>query len=231
MNSLKNLDACELNNGICADQIQNELETELKLKLENTQEVIVKLKELQDKLSENKNPEEEKKIQKEIKELSDQQICTDDLFTFFEFVHKYQEYMSDIINRYQNNKSDLITEDNLIYALGLYRKYANDAFDEIIGELKGWEVDIFSIRKYLLSYSKFEKCLYYHAHSLCYYRGIKSPTYDDVNKMISIKPYGDSSIYPQNDIWQIVGYPGVSDLNAYRDYYCGLAILKHKFNN
>ena len=105
MNSLKYSDACELNNGVCEDQIQNELETELKLKLENTQEVIVKLKELQDKLSENKNPEEEKKIQKEIKELSDQQICTDDLFTFFEFAHKYQEYMSDIINRYQNNKS------------------------------------------------------------------------------------------------------------------------------
>lgn len=231
MNSLKNSDACELNNGICADQIQNELETELKLKLENTQEVRVKLKELQDKLSENKNPEEEKKIQKEIKELSDQQICKDDLFTFFEFAHKYQEYMSDVINRYQNNKSDLITDDNLIYALGLYRKYANDAFDEIIRELNGWDVDIFSIRKYLLSYSKFEKCLYYHAHSLCYNRGIKSPTYDDVNKMISIKPYGDSSIYPQNEIWQIVGYPGDSDLNAYREYYCGLAIWKHKFNN
>lgn len=197
MNNLKNSDVCELNNGIYADQIQCELETELKLKLEKTQKIRVKLKELQDKLSENKNPQEEKMIQKEIKELSDQQVCTDDLFTFFEFAHRYQEYMSDVINRYQNNKSDLITDDNLIYALGLYRKYANDAFDEIIGELEGWDVDIFRIRKHLLSYSKFEKCLYYHAHSLCYNRGIISPIYDDVNKMISIKPYGDSSLYPR----------------------------------
>lgn len=35
---------------------------------------------------------------------------------------------------------------------------------------------------------------------------------------------GDSSLYPQYEIWQIVGFPGDNDHNAYRDYYCELAI-------
>jgi hypothetical protein len=46
--------------------------------------------------------------------------------------------------------------------------------------------------------------------------------------MISTKPYGDSSIYPQNEIWQIIGFPGDNDKNAYREYYCDLAIWMEK---
>ena len=227
MNNLKILNAGELNNGIYADQIQSKLETELRLKLEKTKEFRAKFQKLQGKLSENSNPEEEEQILNEIKTLFDLQICTDDLFSFYEFANKHREYMSDVINRYQNYKSNLITDNNLIYALGLFRKYANDAFDEFIGEFKKWGEGMSHIEKYLLSYSKFEKCLYYHSYCLCVQQGIASPDYDDVNKMISTKPYGDSSIYPQNEIWQIVGFPGDSDQNAYRDYYCGLAIWKH----
>jgi hypothetical protein len=227
MNNLKISNAGEIRTGANAEKIPHELKTQLKLKLEITKDFRAKYQKLQDKLSENKNPEEEEQIRKELIELFDFQISTDDLYPFFKFTTKYQEYMSDVINRYQNYKSDLITDDNIIYALGLYRKYANDAFNEIIGELKGWEVDVFSIRKYLLSYAKFERCLFYHAHSLCYHQGIESPTNEDVNKMISIKPYGDSQVYPQYEIWQIVGFLGDRDHNAYRDYYCGLAIWQH----
>jgi hypothetical protein len=230
MNNLKILNAGELNNGIYADQIQSKLETELRLKLEKTKEFLAKFQKLQGKLSENKNAEEEEQIRKEMKELFDLHICKDDLYSFSDFENKYQQYMSDVIPRYQNYKSDLITDDNLLYALGLYRKYARDAYEEFSEEFKNHDKHS-HIKKYLLSYSKFERCLYYHAYSLCVNQGIASPDYDDVNKMISIKPYGDSSIYPQNEIWQIVGFPGDSDNNAYRDYYCGLAIRKHKFNN
>ncbi len=224
MNNLKKSNAGEIKNGVYADQIQQELETELTLQLEKTQEFHVKFQKLQGKLSENENPERKEQILNEMQKLFDLQICKEDLYSFSDFEKKYQEYISDVINRYQNYRSDLITDDNLIYALGLYRKYAKDAYEEFLEEFKKWDAGISCIRKYLVSYSKFEKCLFYHAHSLCYNHGIKSPTYDDVNKMISTKPYGDSSIYPQNAIWQIVGFLGNSDNNAYRDYYCGLAI-------
>src|ERR1035437_1095210 len=230
MNSLKNSDAYELNNGVCADQIQNELETELKLELEKSQEFMARFQRLQDKLSENKNPEGEEQIRQEILDLFDLQICKEDLYSFPEFERKYQQYISDVMGKYQNYKSDLISENNLIYALGLYRKYAKDAFVEFTEEFKKHSRHS-HIKKYLLSFSKFERCLYYHAYSLCVNQGIASPDYDDVNKMIRTKPYGDSSLYPQNEIWQIVGFPGDNDQNAYRDYYCGLAIRKHKFNN
>jgi hypothetical protein len=218
MNSLKNSDACELNNGTCADQSHCELETELRLKLEKTKDFRAKFQKLQGKLSDNKNPQEEEQILNEIKILFDLQICTDDLFSFYEFANKHREYMSDVINRYQNYKSNLITDDNLIYALGLFRKYANDAFEEFSGEFKKCG-NHSHIKKYLLPYSKFERCLYYHSYCLFVNQGVEAPNYDDVNKMISTKPYGDSSIYPQNEIWQIVGYPGDSDHNVYRDYY------------
>ena len=230
MNSLKNSDAGELNNGIYADQIQNELDTELKLKLEKTQEFRVKFKELQDKLSENEKPKRKEQILNEIQKLFDLQICKEDLYSYSDFEKKYHQYMSEVLEKYQNYKSDLITDDNLLYALGLYRKYAKDAYEEFSEEFEKLGKHS-HILKYLLPYPTFEKCLYYHVFSLCVQQGIESPDYDDVNKMISIKPYGDSSIYPQNEIWQIVGFPGDLDHNAYRDYYCGLAIWKHKFNN
>jgi hypothetical protein len=230
MNNLKISDAGEMNNGIYADQIPSDLETELHLKLEKTKEFRAKFQKLQDKLSENKNPEEEEHIRKEILELFDLQICKEDLYSFPEFERKYQQYMSEVLEKYQNYKSDLITDDNLLYALGLYRKYAKDAYEEFSEEFKKHGKHSY-IKKYLLSFSKFERCLYYHAYSLCVNQGIAAPDYDDVNNMISTKPYGDSSIYSQNEIWQIIGFPGDSDQNAYRDYYCGLAIWKHKFNN
>jgi hypothetical protein len=230
MNNLKNSDAGEISTGTIAEKIPHELETQLKLKLEKTKEFRAKFQKLQDKLSENKNSEEEEQIRKEILDLFDLQICKEDLYSFPEFERKYQQYISDAIEKYQNYKSNLITDDNLLYALGLYRKYAKDAFIKFTEEFKKHGRNSY-IKKYLLSFSKFERCLYYHAYSLCVNQGIASPDYDDVNKMISTKPYGDSSIYPQNEIWQIVGFPGDSDNNAYRDYYCGLVIRKHKFNN
>jgi hypothetical protein len=226
MNNLKNSDAGKLNNSINAPQIPCDLETELRLKLEKTKEFRTKFQKLQDKLSENKNSEEEEQIRKEILDLFDLQICKEDLYSFPDFERKYQPYMSDAIEKYQNYKSDLITDDNLLYALGLYRKYAKDAFIEFTEEFKKHGRHSY-IKKYLLSFSKFERCLYYHAYSLCVNQGIASPDYDDVNKMISTKPYGDSSIYPQNEIWQIIGFPGDNDKNAYREYYCDLAIWKH----
>ena len=227
MNNLKILDAGEMNNGIYADQIPSDLETELQLKLEKTKEFRAKFQKLQNKLSENKNSEEEEQIRKEILELFDLQICKDDLSSFFEFATKYQEYMSDAIEKYQSYKSDLIADENFIYALGLYRKYAKDAFIEFSEEFKKHGRHS-HIKKYLLSYSKFERCLYYHSYCLCVNQGIAAPDYDDVNKMISTKPYGDSSLYPQNEIWQIIGFLGDQDHNAYRDYYCGLAIWQHE---
>ncbi|MGA2408553.1 MAG: hypothetical protein ABSF81_17650 [Bacteroidales bacterium] len=223
MNSLKNTDAGEINNGINAEQIPSDLETELRLKLEKTKEFRGKFQKLQDKLSENKNPEEEEQIRKEMKELFDLQIATDDLYSFFDFATKYQEYMSDVLEKYQNYRSELIADYNFLYALGLYRKYAKDAYEEFSEEFRKYGRHS-HILKYLLSISKFERCLYYHAYSLCVNQGIESPDYDDVNKMISTKPYGDSSLYPQNEIWQIVGFPGDSDHNVYRDYYCGLVL-------
>ncbi len=228
MNNLKTPDAGELNNSTCADQSHCELENELRLQLEKTQEFHVKLQKLQEKLSENKNAEEDEQIFNEIKTFFDLQICKDDLFPFFEFANKYQEYMKDVMSRFHNYKSDLIAEDNLLYVFGLYRKYIDDAFDEFIVEFKKLNAGISHVRKYLLSYSKFEKCIFYHAYNLCVHQGLKSPNFDDVNKMISTKPYGNSSVYPQTDIWQIVGFPGDRDHNAYRDYYCGLAIWQHE---
>lgn len=230
MNNLKISDAGELNTGSSTNQIPFYLETELQMKLEKTKEFRAKFQKLQNKLSENKNSEEEEQIRKEMKELFDLQICKDDLFTFPDFEKKYQQYISDAIEKYQNYKSNLITDDNLLYALGLYRKYAKDAFIEFSEEFKKHGKHS-HIKKYLLSYSKFERCLYYHSYCLCVQQGIASPDYDDVNKMISTKPYGDSSLYPQNEIWQVVSFPGDADINAYRDYYCDLAIRKHKFNN
>ena len=230
MNSLKNSDACELNNGVCAVQIPGDLETELRLKLEKSQNFLARFQRLKERLSENENPDDKERISYMMQKLFDLQICKEDLYSFSDFEKKYHQYKLEVLEKYQNYKSDLITDDNLLYALGLYRKYAKDAFEEFSGEFRKCGKHSY-IQKYIPSYSKFEKCLYYHAHSLCYNRGIISPIYDDVNKMISIKPYGDSSLYPQNGIWQIVGFPGDSDHNAYRDYYCGLAIWKHKFNN
>ena len=227
MNNLKISNAGEISTGTIAEKIPHELETQLKLKLKKTKEFRAKFQKLQDKLFENKNPEEEEQIRKEMKEIFDRHICKEDLYSFPDFDRKYQEYMSDVMERYQNYKSNLITDDNLLYALGLYRKYAKDAFIEFSEEFRKWGEGMSHIKKYLLSYSKFEKCLYYHTHCLCYHQGEKSPNYDDVNKMISTKPYGDSSIYPQSEIWQIVGFPGDLDHNSYRDYYCDLAIWKH----
>jgi hypothetical protein len=227
MNNLKISDASEMNNGIYADQIPSDLESELKLELEKSQEFMARFQRLKGLLSENDNPEDQERIFNMVQKLFDLHICKEDLYSFPDFDRKYQEYMSDVMERYQNYKSNLITDDNLLYALGLYRKYAKDAFIEFSEEFRKWGEGMSHIKKYLLSYSKFEKCLYYHTHCLCYHQGEKSPNYDDVNKMISTKPYGDSSIYPQSEIWQIVGFPGDSDQNAYRDYYCGLAIWKH----
>jgi hypothetical protein len=226
MNNLKISDAGEMNNGIYADQIPCDLESELKLELEKSQEFMARFQRLKGLLSENDNPEDQERIFNMMQKLFDLQICKEDLYSLSDFEKKYQQYLSDVINRYQNYKSDLITDDNLLYALGLYRKYTRDAYEEFSEEFKNHDKHS-HIKKYLLSYSKFERCLYYHAYSLCVNQGIASPDYDDVNKMISTKPYGDSSLYPQNEIWQIVGYPGDSDRNAYRDYYCGLAIWKH----
>jgi hypothetical protein len=227
MNSLKNSDAYELNNGVCADQIQNELETELKLELEKSQEFMARFQRLQDKLSENKNSEEEEHIRKEILDLFDLHICTDDLYSFSDFERKYQQYISDVMGKYQYHKSELIADYNFLYALGLYRKYARDAYEEFLRKFNGCNKHS-DIKKYLLSFSKFERCLYYHAYSLCVNQGIAAPDYNDVNKLISTKPYGDSSLYPQSEIWQIIGFPGDSDQNAYRNYYCDLAIWQHE---
>jgi hypothetical protein len=230
MNSLKNSDACELNNGVCAVQIPGDLETELRLKLEKSQKILARFQRLKERLSENENPNDKERISYMMQKLFDLQICKEDLYSFSDFEKKYHQYKSEVLEKYQNYKSDLITDDNLLYALGLYRKYAKYAYEEFLEEFEKFGKHS-NILKYLLPYPTFEKCLYYHVFSLCVQQGIESPDYDDVNKMISIKPYGDSSLYPQNEIWQIVGYPGDSDHNAYRDYYCGLAIWKHKFNN
>src|ERR1035437_2264683 len=142
MNNLKISDASEMNNGIYADQIPSDLETELRLKLGNTNEFRAKFQKLQDKLSENKNPEEEEQIRKEMKEIFERHICKEDLYSFPDFDRKYQQYISDAIEKYQNYKSNLITDDNLLYALGLYRKYARDAYEEFSEEFKTQEKNI-----------------------------------------------------------------------------------------
>jgi hypothetical protein len=227
MNNLKILDAGEMNNGIYADTIPSDLETELQMKLEKTKEFRAKFQKLQDKLSENKNPEEEEQIRQEILDLFDLQICKEDLYSFPEFERKYQQYISDVMGKYQYHKSELIADYNFLYALGLYRKYARDAYEEFLRKFNGCNKHS-DIKKYLLSFSKFERCLYYHAYSLCVNQGIAAPDYNDVNKLISTKPYGDSSLYPQSEIWQIIGFPGDSDQNAYRNYYCDLAIWQHE---
>ena len=223
MNTLKNSDAGKLNTGSSTNQIHSDLANELRLRLEESQKFMDRFQRIKELLAEIENPEDKERFSYMIQKLFDLQIATDDLYSFFEFATKYQEYMSDVMGKYQNHKSELIADYNVLYVFGLYRKYVKDAFEEFSGEFRKCGKHSY-IQKYLLPYSKFEKCIFYHAHSLCYNRGIKSPNYDDVNKMISIKPYGDSSLYPQNEIWQIVGFPGDSDHNEYRDYYCGLVL-------
>jgi hypothetical protein len=226
MNNLKNSDAGEINSGRSTYQIPIDLANELRLRLEESQKFMDRFRRIKELLAEIENLEDKERFSYMVQKLFDLHICKDDLYSFSDFERKYQEYMSDVMERYQNHKSDLIVDDNLIYALGLYRKYAKDAYEEFSEEFRKYGRHS-HILKYLLSISKFERCLYYHAYSLCVNQGIESPDYDDVNKMISTKPYGDSSLYPQNEIWQIVGFPGDNDQNAYRDYYCDLAIWKH----
>jgi hypothetical protein len=227
MEPLKILDAGELNNGINAPQIPCDLETELKLELEKSQKFMARFQRLKGLLSENDNPEDQKRIFNMMQKLFDLQICKEDLYSLSDFGKKYQQYISDVLEKYQNYSSDLITDENLIYALGLYRKYARDAFEEFSGEFRKCGKHS-HIKKYLLPYSKFERCLYYHSYCLFVNQGVEAPNHADVNKMISTKPYGDSSLYPQYEIWQIVGYTEDSDNNAYRDYYCGLTIRQRE---
>jgi hypothetical protein len=56
MNNLKNSDAGKLNNSINAPQIPCDLETELKLELEKSQEFMARFKRIKGLLSENYNP-------------------------------------------------------------------------------------------------------------------------------------------------------------------------------
>jgi hypothetical protein len=226
MNTIENSDAGEISSGRSTYQIPIDLANELRLRLEESQKFMDRFRRIKELLAEIENPEDKERFSYMVQKLFDLHICKDDLYSFSDFENKYQQYMSDVMERYQNHKSDLIVDDNLIYALGLYRKYAKDAYEEFSEEFRKYGRHS-HILKYLLSISKFERCLYYHAYSLCVNQGIESPDYDDVNKMISTKPYGDSSLYPQNEIWQIVGFPGDNDQNAYRDYYCELAIWKH----
>jgi hypothetical protein len=223
MNNLNSTTGRNNSEGI-ADKILHDLQFEDRLlKLTMAQEFQQEFTRLQEELSENHKSEERERIFTEMQNLLDLQISLDHQLTFFEFAKKYRDSISDIIDKYVSGKSDLISDDNLPYVLGLYRTYVNTEFDEIIKELDGWDVDVFKIRKKLLSYQEFERWLYYHAYCLCYHHGLESPTSNEVNIMIGTRPYGDGSLYPQIDIQQIVSSNWNMHNKAYRDFYCAHA--------
>jgi len=106
----------------------------------------------------------------------------------------------------------------------------NDKFDEFVKEFKK-VTDKQARQSYsLMPFDEFEKWLFYHADSLCYHRGIESPDYEDVNNMIRTKPYGDSSLYSQNSIWQFVHGHGDNYSITHRDYCCELAIRRRELS-
>ena len=49
---------------------------------------------------------------------------------------------------------------------------------------------------------------------------------DDVNHMISTKPYGDRSFYPQNCLLQVLMDYGAAYHTTHRNYCCELAIKR-----
>jgi hypothetical protein len=205
-----------------------EIEAKLQIHLEKSEENDAKFHNLQERLINAENPEVKKQIITEIRKLSDLEFYPEERYAYSEFVKKFHEYMKDLVEIRQNFKSDLIAYDNHIYVTNLYNQYLKETFDKFFGEYKAGADSISQKLEHLLPFSEFEKWLFYHANSLCYREGIESPNYDDVNKMILTKPYGDGSLYPQNRIWQIVSEVGIIRFRAWRDYYCDLAIIENK---
>jgi hypothetical protein len=209
------------------EHAKEDFEFRLKLKLENLDKSDDKLQKLQEKLNKTDNYEERMQILNDYRNASENQKPEVESLSMIEFANKYREYMTDIRDMYFYPKSyisQLISDDNILYINDLYSKYIEVAFDDFIQEFKKCYYDPTLSRKYLLSFYEFEKCLYYHAYRLCSHKGKVSPTYDDVNKMISTRPYGDRNKFSQSQIKEIVGFPRDSEHNLCRDYCCELAI-------
>ncbi len=218
----------EINSDAKIDQIKNDFEARLKFELDYFDKSDEKLQKLQENLNKTDNSEDRMQLLNDYHKSFETQNVNIESLSFTEFADKYQEYMGDVMRRFEDHRSDLISDDNFIYVQMLYIKYIEGAFDEFTKEFKKQYQDQLLQRKYILPYSEFEKNLYYHAYCLCYHQGKVSPNFDDVNKMIGTKPYGDSSLYPQNQIWQIIGFPRATEHNLWRDYYCELAIWQHE---
>ncbi len=69
---------------------------------------------------------------------------------------------------------------------------------------------------------------FHHAYSLCYHEGMETPDFHGVNDKIRSKPYGDSHLYPQNQIWQIVGVVATRHSKGWRDFFCDLVIIENR---
>lgn len=212
------------------NELQDRIEVILSLDLEKKEEFCSYLQKLQESQIEIESIKEGEAIMNEISNLLSLQIYTPEIYSLLEFANKYQEYMTEIYNKLKNNnyKSEIITGENLLYSYGLYQKYATDAFDGFVKEIRRFGVDISLVRKSLLPYSEFERWLFYHAYSLCYHEGMETPDFYGVNDKIRSKPYGDSNLYPQSQIWQIISEVGTRHSKGWRDYYCELALKRYK---
>ena len=227
MKELENRHIVEHDNKVITEKT-DEIQAKLRIHLKKSEENDARFRYLQKRLIDAENPQEKKEIVTEIRNLSDFEFYSEDKYAFPEFEKRFLEYMSDLEEIRNNFKSDLITYDNHIYVTNLYYQYLKETFEKFYGEFRAEGDSISQKQKHLLPFSEFEKWLFYHANSLCYNEGIESPNYDDVNKMILTKPYGDGSLYPQNRIWQIVSEVGIIRFRAWRDYYCELAIIENK---
>ena len=233
MENIKNSKNIEYDNRVYSDGLREEVEVILSLHLEGEERFRAFLQKIQESQIEIEPDREREMVIDEISNLLCLQIYTPETYSLIEFANQYQEYLTDIYYKLKNNnyESELIASNNLLYSYGLYQKYANDAFDEFVKEIRRIGVNISHVRKSLLPFSEFERWLFYHAYSLCYHEGMGMPDFYGVNDKIRSKPYGDGHLYLQNQIWQIVSEVGTRHSKGWRDYFCELAIRKYKREN
>lgn len=229
MDNIKNSKNIVYDNRVYSDGLREEIEVILSLHLEGKEQFRAFLQKLQESQIEIGGKYEEEIIN-EISNLLHQQIYMPEKYPFLEFANKCQEYSADIHLKMKNQtyKSELIASNNLLYTYGLYGKYMADSFDDFVREIRKMGIEITQVRKSLLSFSEFERWLFYHAYSLCYHDGMGMPDYYGVNDKIRSRPYGDSTLYPQIEIWQIVSEVGTRHSKGWRDYFCELAIIRYK---
>jgi len=233
MENLQTSKTIEYDNRAYSDGLREEVEVILSLHLKGEERFRAFLQKLQESQIEIEPNEEREEVIDEISNLLCLQIYTPETYSFLEFANKYQEYSADIYLKMKNQtyESELIASNNLLYTYGLYGKYMADSFDDFVREIRKMRIEITQVRKSLLSFSEFERWLFYHAYSLCYHEGMGIPDFYGVNDKIRSKPYGDGHLYPQNQIWQIVSEVGTRHSKGWRDYFCELAKRKYKREN